>query len=744
MKNKSNQPPKAFLKFLRWFCRVDYLEEIEGDLTEVFIKQAESHPRQAKWKFAWSVIKYFRPMFMKSFRNSYQPNSYSMLKNYLKIAWRNLLRNKASSLIKISSLSIGMICFAIISLFVYHELSYDRFHENPEQIYRVVKDFVNDDGSTVPDATTPPAMAPALWSELPEVASATRVFPGWGRKYLLQVADNRQYEEALIRIDSSFFNVFSFPFIKGDSKSSLSSPDFILLTESAAKRYFNDQDPMGKAIKIDLGPNGKDFFVTGILKDVPENSHFRFDFLISVRSFGYNGLDTDWDWYNFYTYTRLKKDTEPSLFIQKLQPLFNRHNPESKNRYYAQAITDIHLKSKLKWELQTNGDESYVRILSTIALFVIVLAVINYVNLVTAQSAKRAKEVGIRKVSGALSGLLIRQFLLESVILALASTFVSIVLAEVMLPFMSELFDTQLSFFDTQNQPVLLMLASIGLLTGLLAGIYPAMYLSSFNPVNILKGTLSQGSKGDFLRKGLVTFQFVISTCLIIGAMVISRQIDFLRSKNIGFEKENILIINNTGGLQNKQAILDELKKVNGVVNAGGADGVLGGQNWTNGIQTPERQNSVLLNFLCTDHDFLDVLGVNFKEGRNFSQSYATDSSSIIINETTVKQLGLKEPLLGSRLLWGNDNQGNPVYASIIGVIKDFHFTSFHDPIKPFGFVLNEPRVNTFFVKVKNSDLPSTLASIKAVWEKNVQARPFEYSFQDEQVAKLYSNERKF
>jgi len=655
-----------------------------------------------------------------------------------------MLRDRTSTLVKVTSLCVGLVCFSIISLFVYHELSYDRFHNDANQVYRVVKDFVNDDGSIIPDATTPPAMAPALWRDLPEVASATRVFPNWGRKYLLQVADTKLYEENLIRIDSSFFNVFSFPFLKGDSKNSLSNPDFILLTESTARRYFQDQDPMGKVIKIDLGPDARDFFVTGILKDVPENSHFSFDFLISVRSLGYEGLDTDWGWYNFYTYARLKSETDPSVFISKLQPLFKKYNPENSNRYYAQRLTDIHLKSNLKWELKANGDDTYLKVLSVIALFIVFLAAINYVNLVTAQSAKRFKEVGIRKVSGARNGLLIRQFLLESVILTCIATVISISVAEAILPSLSYLFGIRLSFFSVQFQPVLLTVSVVGVLIGFLAGIYPAFHLSSLRPVAILKGAFSQGYGTIMLRKSLVTFQFVISTSLIIGTMVISGQIDFMRSRNLGFNKDNIVIINNARGLQNRQAIVDEIKKIKGVQNVGGANGILGGLNWTTSVQAAAQENEILLNFLSTDYDFLDVMGISLKEGRTFSRAHATDTSAVVINEAALKQLDIKEPIIGARLLWATDNEGNPVYATIIGVIENFHFTSFRDAIKPFGFVINESGVNTLFVKVENESLSATITEIERVWQRLAADRPFEFSFQDEQITRLYSNEQKF
>jgi putative ABC transport system permease protein len=661
-----------------------------------------------------------------------------MFANYFRVALRNLLRNKTASLIKITSLSVGMICFAAISLFISHELSYDRFHENPEQIFRVVKDFVNDDGGRIPDATTPPAFGPAIQKDIPEVAYSTRIFPNWGRKYLIQYGDIRSYEEGILRIDSSFFDVFSFPFVKGDKKAATANANFIILTESTAKRFFGNADPIGKALKIDIGQNGTDLFVTGVLKDVPENSHFNFDFLISMRSFEIAQLDNDWGFYNFYTYVSPNPEADPLVFQSKLQPVFKKYNPDSKNECYAQPLTDIHLKSNLKWELSANGDYSYVRILAIIALFTIILAAINYINLVTAQSTRRAKEVGIRKVSGAVRNSLINQFLFESLIMAVVATAVSIAVVESILPQFKNLFNSTLSFFDAESIYVLWIVIGTGLVTGLLSGMYPAFYLSSFQPVKVLRGTFN-GFGGDaFLRKGLVTFQFVISTVLIIGTFVISSQINFVRNKKLGFSKDNVMLIHNAGGLQNRQSLLTEIKKSNGVKNAGASDGVLGGLNWTTGAQAKGQENSVLLNFLSTDYDFLDVMDVNFKEGRNFSRDTQADSSAIILNNTAIKQLGIKSPVIGSQISAFDD------LYTVIGVIDDFHFSSFHEPIKPFGFFLIEPAVNKLFVKIQGDNMVESITEIQKIWATLVPDRPFEFTFQDEQISKLYVNEVKF
>ena len=664
-----------------------------------------------------------------------------MLRNYFIVALRNLLRNKSASLIKIISLSIGMICFAVISLFIEHELSYDRFHENPEQVFRVVKDFVNDDGSRIPDATTPPAFGPAIQKDLPEVAYTTRLFPNWGRKYLIQHDDNRSYEEGVVRIDSSFFDVFTFPFVKGEKKTATAKPNFIILTESTAQRIFGNEDPIGKALKMDIAQGSSDFLVTGIVRDVPENSHFTFDFLISLRTFDDPSDDvpfnTNWGFYNFYTYVRLNPEADPQAFQSKLQEVFKKYNPDNKTECYAQALTDLHLKSNLKWELSVNGDYSYIRILAIIALFTIILAAINYINLVTAQSARRAKEVGIRKASGAVRSSLVKQFLFESLIMSIIAIIVSIAAVESILPELKNLLNSTLSFFDAGSINVLWMLIGVGLVTGLLSGLYPAFYLSSFEPIKVLRGAVTGFGTDTFLRKGLVTFQFVISTVLIIGTLVISSQIDFVRNKKLGFSKENILIINNTGNLQNHQSLLTEIKKSSGVKNAGAANGVLGGLNWTTVAQAKGQEKSLLLNLLITDYDFLDVMGVNFGEGRKFSRDTKADSSALILNETAVKQMGIKG-VIGSQVTAGGDPY------TVIGVIDDFHFSSLHEPIKPFGFFLSEQGENKLFVKIQGDQMVESIAGIQKIWTTLVPDRPFEFTFQDEQVGKLYAGEVKF
>jgi putative ABC transport system permease protein len=660
------------------------------------------------------------------------------------IAWRNLLKNRVSSLINIVSLSTGMMCFIIILLYVENELSYDTGFTNANRIYRVVKDFVNNDGSVIPDATTPPALAPALRADMPEVAYVTRLFPGWGRKYLIQHEDKGFYETDLIRIDSNFFNVFNFPFISGDKNNTFKNPQSIILTQTSAKKYFGNANPVGQTVKINVN-NGQSFVVTGVIKDVPENAHFTFNFLIPFVSTRDSVINKDWNFYSFYTYVMLKQNASASSFIQKLQPLFSKYQPLSKNRYYTQRLTDIHLTSNLKWELGVNNDILYIKILIAIAILVIVIAAINYINLVTARAVKRAREVGIRKVSGASKQLLVVQFLTESVCTAFASFAFSLIAVSFILPFVNRLLNHNLSLFTAGQWVLWLQLIAVTMFIGIAAGLYPAFHLSSFQPVKVLKGKFISSAKGGYLRKGLVVFQFAISIVLIVSFFTIYHQVEFVTQKNLGFNKYNILLLPNVRGTGVNTAVpagnwLDEIKKMPAVKSIARADGILGGLNSTSGVGTSSTHIS--LNFMRVDHEFLPTMKIKLIEGRNFLNHPTADSSSIILNENAVQQLGLKKPYIGQQLEWDDVGKTHPV--TVVGVVSDFHFTSLHEAIKPFGFIAEENNGSTFFIKLQSQNLAKSVAAIGQTWLKYNPGKPFDYSFQDEQVAKLYDADIKF
>ena len=676
-----------------------------------------------------------------------------MFKNYFKIALRNVWGNKIFSFINIFGLAIGMACSLVIFLFVKDETSYDRFNKDANNIYRVVKNFINDDGAFVPDATTPPALAPAMQREIPDVVCATRLFanPDWGQNFLFKYEGKKFNEQKIIFVDSNFFNVFTLRFLKGSAQHAFTDPNSIVITETVSKKYFGNTNPIGKTLVAEADQSPENLMVTGVIKDVPANSHFHFDFAIPLsNNFLGSDKDADWQWYEFYTYVRLKPQTNIASFTKKVQTIYQSNDPVGENIYYTQPLTSIHLTSNLKEEIESNSNKLYVYIFSIIAIVIILIAGINYVNLATAKAAARTKEVGIRKVNGASRLSLISQFLTESVITCLAAFVLATVMAQLLLPVVNTITQKQLTFIN--NPLTLTYLLGLALLLGVVAGIFPAIYLSSFKPVLVLKG-LKISSKGTLsLRKILVVVQFTISIVLIVGALIGTQQVRYMKSETLGLNKDQVIIVKNEGMLADadKEAFRNAALKINGVEKIATSDGVVGGQNWTANLRTQSSQNTQLVNFLSISDDYLDALGIQLKEGRSFSAKFPTDVKvnlddqlnklvgSVILNETAVKELGLKEPVVGKDVYWGEN------YLQVIGVVKDFHFTSFHDEIEPFAFFDIPRRMSNYTIKLSTSNIKSTLSQLENTWNKLSPDRPFEYIFLDDTYGKLFQSEIHF
>jgi putative ABC transport system permease protein len=517
------------------------------------------------------------------------------------------------------------------------------------------------------------------------------------------------------------------------------------LTETTARKYFGDDDPIGKTIRINVD-NGTDFQVTGVLKDVPALSHFTFDVLIPFYS--RRDTESEWNWYSFYTYVRLMPNTDSKQFESRVKQVFAKHQPTSLNEFYIQPLDNIHLHSRLKWELSENGDIMYVNILLLIAMFVIVIAGINYVNLATAQSAKRAKEIGVRKVTGAVRFALIRQFLVESLMMSFLSCALSVIVTTLLLPFSKTLFGTDLSSFMNQSLWVKTVLPIVVFLIGFLAGLYPAFYLSSFQPLKVLRGRFLSSAPGIHLRQGLVVFQFIISTVLIVVTLIIQEQLAFMRQKKLGFDAENIVMLPNVRGgvgreFSNPESMAEDLKKIGAVQRVARADGIFGSKNAFNGVANKVNGTHVTLNFIRADYDFIPTFNIEVIEGRNFSPLFPSDAGAIIINQKAAVQLGLKQNIVGQKLEW-DDGEGKTHDLTIVGVVNDFHFTSFHEEIKPFGFILEVNNGSTFFLKTNSNEIGNTLNEIEKVWAKHHPDKPFYYSFQNEYMAKLHLSEARF
>lgn len=676
-----------------------------------------------------------------------------MLKNYLKIAIRTLWKNKKLSFINVFGLAVGMSCSLMIFLFVQDELGYDKHHAHADRIYRVVKDFINDDGSRIPDATTPGPLAAAMQREIPEVESIARVHPNWGGTTLVEFGDKKLAEEKVWRVDSSFFDVFTVKFLRGDAKSSLKDLNSIILTEGASKRYFGNDDPIGKTIRLD---NKDEVTVTAVIEDVPAQSHFHYDFLLSYSRLP-QAADINWNNYNYYTYVKVRAGTDVKTFEKKIQEVYERHNEEHYSAFYVQPLKEIHLTSRLKWELEPNGDKLYVYIFMIIGVFILVIAGINYINLSTARSSLRAKETGIRKVSGAERSSLVFQFLLESVILCLVAAVISIALAYLLLPSVNDLIQKQLEL--SGNYLVVLYMVGVTILIGLIAGIFPALYLSSFAPVAVLKG-FKLNEKGALnLRKSLVVLQFAISIVLIISALIIVQQMQYVQSAKLGFDKEQVLVIRNAGALKrsDRQVFKNELEQLPGVQKISMSGTILGRGFNTTRLRAKGSDQQQQLNFTSVDFNYLNVVGIEIAEGRGFSVDFPADSinngvaggpldqrlGGIVINQQAVRDFNLGPSPIGKQLVWATD--GDTTYhVEVVGVTKDFHFTSLRNEIKPYAFLLVPKNQNNFTIKLSGQNVSQTVAQLENLWKTSFPEVPFEFLFLDENFSRMYAAETRF
>jgi putative ABC transport system permease protein len=572
---------------------------------------------------------------------------------------------------------------------------------------------------------------------------------------LIKYKDKKITEEKLFGVDSSFFDVFTFPFLLGDAKNAFKEVNSIVLTESAAKKFFTNENPIGKTLNVDA--HG-DLMVSGVIKDVPANSHFHFDYLVSFRKQpGQSNIDNNWQGYNDYTYVKTRPGTNTAGFVKKIQDLFNRNVEKKISVFYVQPIKDIHLTSHLKWELEPNGDKQYVYIFTIIGIFIILIAAINYINLATAKASVRAKEIGVRKVIGALRNSLINQFLIESVITCFIATIVAIVIAILLLPVVNLLTSKQLSLI---GDPMLLLVVVAGtLVLGVIAGFFPALYLSSFKPIAVLKGFKLNEAGALNLRKGLVVVQFTISIVLIIGALVISQQMNYIRSAKLGMDTDKVLTISNAGFLpaSDRNAFKNELAQIPGIKKIATSNGMPVGAFSTTRINAKGSTNQQQVNFISVGYNFLDVMGIEMKEGRGFSADFQGDTlnngipggpldqtiGSVVLNETAIKDLGIAAPAIGKQILWGIDKDTS-YYLNIVGVTKDFHFSSLRNQIKPFAFLVSPRTTRNVVLKLSGQNIPGTLAQIEDKWKMFSADRSFEYSFLDETFAKLYQSETRF
>ncbi len=659
-----------------------------------------------------------------------------MLKNYLKIAFRNLQRHKAYSLLNISGLAIGMACSILILLWVQNELSYDRFHANAENLYRLTCN-----AGDFKAAVTPAGMGAGLQSEMPEIKSVVRLSKP--STNLFETGTRKFEEKNVFYADSNFLQVFSFKLKEGNPATALQNPDAILLTESMAKKYFGTDEAIGKVVKKD---NSTNLIVTGILANVPSNSHLQFDIILPISSIVSTDNDLKnkvWGNFNYYTYIQLNKSTAQSpAHLAKLQDhikeIYKKHSTDLKVDFQLQPLTDIHLHSDLQIDLPGKGNIQYVNIFFIVALFILAVACINFMNLSTARSARRAKEVGLRKVVGAGRGQLIMQFLGESLMISFVSLLLAIGLVYSLLPVFNHLAEKELSF-NLLSGKLLISLIGIALITGLFSGSYPALFLSGFKPISVLKGKLKIGGGNLVFRNSLVVTQFIVSIILLVGTAVVYKQLNFIKNKNLGFDKSNLLYMPMTGDMWGKQQALKNALQENSYTSDYSIISDLPTNLITGTIDVQwegkDPKSQVVIPSMDVDENFTKVFRVKMLTGRSFSTSFKNDSSNYIINETAMKLMGMNEKNAVGKSISFSDTKGN-----IIGVVKDFNFKTLQYAIDPLVMRLNKYG-GIVMLRTKPGATEASINALGKISRDLNPAYPFSYNFLDKDLDNLYKGE---
>jgi putative ABC transport system permease protein len=677
-----------------------------------------------------------------------------MFKNYLKVALRNLWKNKGFSALNIIGLATGLAVCLLIVLYVKDELSYDKFNVNANRIYRLDADiYFNNTEANM--AVAPDPLPPAMVTDYPEVQQMVRI-NNQGDILIKKDNQNIQDHHAAF-VDSTFFKIFTFPMMTGDPNTALDEPNSIVIDETTAKKYFNSTNVVGKTLYVD---NSTDCKITGVIKDMPKQSSFHFSFL---RPRG--KADVSWLSNNASCFILVRPDvsrqklqhdvdaTVNNYLGKELQTQLHMSLSDLRNKgnhfiYHLMPLTDIHLHSGKLYELEANGDITYVYIFSAIALLILLIACVNFMNLSTARSANRAKEVGIRKVAGSLRSHLITQFLTESVLLSFLALVLAVLIAALLLPLFNQLAHKQMyvsTLFSTWLFPVMIALVFV---VGCVAGSYPAFYLSSFQPIDVLKGKIAKGFKSSWLRNGLVVFQFSISIMLIIGTMVIYNQLDYIRSRKIGYNRDEVLILHNAYNLNdNIKTFRNELLNMPGINDASITGDLPTGTNFDNEgwfrDATFDAAKTIILTNFYVDENYIPTLGMQMETGRNFSKDYPSDSTGIIINEASVKVLGFKDPLKES-LYRPNMNNGNITGATayrIIGVVKDFNYSSMHNNVGPLVIQEGDNR-GSIAMRINTKNIPSLINKVESKWNAMAPGQPFDYSFMDADFNKLYTAEQ--
>jgi putative ABC transport system permease protein len=748
-------PPQWPLKVLKFFVKKEYHEEIEGDMEEIFRDNLQlKSVALAKRIYTWEILKLLRPILLKNIKQSSSLIPFAMLENYFKIAWRNLIKKATYSLINIFGLALGIACCLLIFMFVQDELSYDNYHANGDRIYRVTHGSTSVDeangGRPYPFWVWGNApIGPRLLSEFPEI---DKVVQFSGRADILLSKEDKLYqEEGIFFIDSTVFDVFSWELVKGDPKTALAAPYSMVLTETTARKYFGNEDPLGKSLTGSASSGrseANDYVITGVMKDLPSNSHFRFNVLASMSTFKKSRPEVfdEWGYVDFYTYFLVNEKFDRAAFEKKIPDFISRSLGRSDSKYtiVIEPLKDMYLRSDAERQPGETGSLPNIYVFSVIGIFILVIAIINFMNLSTARSMERAKEVGIRKSIGAYRSSLIFQFLGESFIIVLLSMVVALLLVVISLPSMADLTGKVFMLQNLLDWQTIIVFVTGLVLISIVAGSYPALALSSFGTVKVLKGVTNSNLGGANLRRILVVFQFSLSIALIAGTIIVYMQMNHLLDKDLGFDKERMLVIdyNYDGAVNAKsEALRIEMESNPAILSAAFSRSVPGSYfpNAYTQIESKEGEIQGLAQpVFQVGMDFIPHFGLKLVAGRSYSREFPADSGkALVINEAAAKQYGYTNPadIIGRKFKqWGREGE-------VIGVVKDFNFVSLHRVIEPLTLPLAPYESRYLSLKVKSEDLVRTVKEVEDIWRKFAPHRPFLYSFLDQDFNRQYQSD---
>ena len=675
-----------------------------------------------------------------------------MLRNYFRVAIRNIIKQKFYSIINILGLTVGIAATLFIILYVNDELSYDRFHTKIDQMYRV---GLNGRlaGQEVHVVSTPPPLAAALVDEVPGIAQSIRLWE-WGN-VVISYEDKVFTDDLIFHTDSNFFKFFSFELLEGDPNTALIEPNSMVLTESMATKFFGEEEKLGRIITF--SNDNKAMKVTGVVEDPPNNSHFKYNYLISFTSNDF-GKSDQWLSNSLNTYFILEEGASlddihtslnDNLIPKYVGPVLQQFmgisleqflEQDGKYGYFINPVKDIHLYSDVDGELEPSGDIAYIYIFSAIGLFILIIASINFMNLSTAKSSGRAREVGMRKTLGSLKSQLIGQFLIESMVYSFVAIAFATLVVAILLPQFNMLSGKDLSFDQLINPLMIAATIGLAILIGILAGSYPAFYLTSFKVTEVFKGSAAKGTKGGVIRGGLVVVQFAISILLIICTVLVYNQLQYTQNKNLGFDKEKVMVISNVDRLdKNRKAFKDALQSDANIVAASYSNSVIPGVNNTTIFRKPESEEDHIIGLYFADHEHVDVLGFEIVEGRNFSKDFPSDSLGMLVNEAIVDEMGWENPI-GERLISFNGPEQQEI--TVVGVIKDFNFESLRDNIRPIMIRLGDFG-NDMTVRYSHDNPKEAVDLVESKWHEVAPNEPFEFAFLDERFDEMYRSEQR-